>query len=564
MLTILLLLAQEDPLPFQTKTRDYASFGVRSQVPEYWKLEETDYYKAGDLPVVLETLLGTPKDAKETLRIWLEKKMPQAYDSGFKPIAAEVQRHERFQLKGGATLDAVTVSVKERHGTTLRQGFLVAKDGLAVFAGSEWSWVQQDQKRDVADWEKVLTEMISVVSNAQFEIPPARDEWTAWLAARGSYSSWSSGNTSASTMQIVSDRKRIWKFGKDGTFATEADDYLGLTGLTTTGPTWHWVDPTIGTWQFDQLPGSLTKEGKRKAAGTFEVRGRDDRELWILAYHKDGPITFHRLEPAFTRVYFDEAYQVLAIDGRAEGRHEYGSGYSIYTPPPDALQWDRPRPDKRVTMIWRRLPGAKDFAPFRLDLVDPAPKVEGPCRIRENGKTYFAYLAIFVNDRDAHVLQAMSESEEALKAIPEIVKSVKQRKPPSQIEFTAPKGWTQAESRWTWSEKGAVVGFFSWSESRPTTGEDLAKQLGAFRKWQADWEVLKELDAYAFTNSKGLKGVGQVRALKREEVAIAVFEALFLVDDTVHHFLFVTESYEVFQKRLKDDILPMLEAAKKK
>lgn len=608
MLLLLALLAQQDsePLPFRTKTKDLSSFCYRTQIPEYWQVDDKfddatpsfHLHRAprGEFspPVVVEVLFGATKEPREVLRLWLEKKMPTAYDPDFKPLPVEVRRSDRFRLTTGATLESLTVAVKERHGTSIRHGYLVMKEGVSIFIGSEWSWIDEDRKRDIKEWETVLKEMISVVSNAAFEIPPARETWTAWLAAKGTFSAWSSGNTTASSMQIVSERRRIWTFGKDGRFAREADNYLGLSGGTTTGPTWNWIDPTIGTWKFDEIPSTLTKEGNRKAAGTYEVRGRSDEDLWIVAYHKDGPVTFHRMDPAHTRVYFDAAYQVTAIDGRPEGRHEYGSGYSIYTPPPGAPRWSL-NPgyrvwaknargwvrvgDDRVSFSWHARPPTKEFAPFfgsEYELVDGPPREsQGPCRVREKstGTVFTAYLALLPTERATHLLRVLATSEEALQKhlehVTTILKSVKEIGPPATIDFTPPKGWTRVgtTSRWDLAENGKTVAFFSWSEPRESAGDDLTKQFAGFRSsWDSDWEVLKEGGAETFTNSTGLRGAAQARALKMKngQGAVATFEALFLVDGRVHHFIFVTESYELYQKRLADELLPMLESAKKK
>lgn len=75
--------------------------------------------------------------------------------------------------------------------------------------------------------------------------------------------------------------------------------------------------------------------GEGNSAGRFEVRGRDDSDLWIVVHRPSGA-TFHRLVPDARGKYGKQETRGMSIEGRIEGHYatgsNNGSGYEYWKP----------------------------------------------------------------------------------------------------------------------------------------------------------------------------------------------------------------------------------------
>jgi hypothetical protein len=314
------------------------------RLPAGWTEEEDQppylfRVKAGTAPVVFELRLGRIDDPRAALESWLVGR--------FKPLAGgergevEGREEKKFTREGLASGgELARLRLFER-----RPGFLSAKtpammdgylrfgDGLMLFAGTEYERAPADGEEEVraafGAFEKLFEgELRAVVTGAKFELPPVQARWMDFLKKKKNFRYSYEGSVQSAgpggDASFVSARRSNWTFSADDTCELAIENYAGVNG--------QWIDPTSPLDVKGVFSGS---EGSdlRARSSRFEVRGRGEKDLWIVVYHKSGASSFHRFEPDAQGEFGKFKPRGIAIDGKIEGSYSRGKGYAIYEPP---------------------------------------------------------------------------------------------------------------------------------------------------------------------------------------------------------------------------------------
>lgn len=332
----------------------FARCFVTTAVPAAWKDLENEQGRAyhfrwlvvkpvkGDVkvtfPVVWEARAGEFPDLRTALRGWIETRMrPLAGERGNRLTMRRVILYATYRRDDGAEVTAMRISDSNGDAVVaVHDAFVVRQNGCALFAGTScgphetWGRVTKDLSDPAWKlYEETRNEMWAAGAGAKLSLPAAQDSWTAWLAEKKTYryhNEWShsysdtlNGFYSYSSGYDQYD----WDFHADRTCERRHKSSSGFS--------FYGYDTTKYTTPLDVMGGSWGNEDEATGRVRYEVRGRDETDLWILAWRAGGA-TFHPMKPKATGEFRGSKPEGLSIDGRIEGKYGSSNDYGYWKP----------------------------------------------------------------------------------------------------------------------------------------------------------------------------------------------------------------------------------------
>lgn len=340
-------------LPKATGTTFTRCF-VTTAVPAAWKEPENEQERAyhfrwlvvkplkGDVkvsfPVVWEARAGEFADVRTALRGWMETRMrPLAGERGNRLTMRRVTKFVTYRRDDGAEITAMGIS--DQYGdavVAVHDAFVLRQNGCALFVGTScgphetWGRVS----KELADpawklYEETRNEMWAAGVGAKLALPAAQESWTTWLVEKKTYRyfnewSYSTSDTLNGFYTYSSGYNQYeWDFHGDRTCEGRHQSSSAFS--------FYGYDTSKYTTPLDVMGGAWGNEDENTGRVRFEVRGKDESDLWIVVWSAGGA-TIHAMNPKATGEFRKSRPEGLSIDGRIEGKYGSSNDYGYWKP----------------------------------------------------------------------------------------------------------------------------------------------------------------------------------------------------------------------------------------